>query len=529
MNSAKAAALGSIVVFLVIAVLLWAPWNRRGVAEGEQLILYCAAGILRPVERIAAEYEREYGVRVQIEPDGSGKLLTKIKGAPNRGELYLAADPSYIIQARKLGLVAESIPVARIRPVMVVNSKTQQQLTKDGNPIQSLDDLLGTDISIVLANPELASVGKLTEQLLTASGHWATLEERMQQHTGAKVSTLGTVTEVAQTVKLKAGYVGIVWDAVATQYEGLDIVHTDELDQAIQHITIGVLTGARDERATAALQFARYLTARDKGLTHFAQFEFEPVPDADVWAERPAPILMSGAMLKPGIDEIVKAFARREGVDVNTNYNGCGILVSQMESIRTNGSTDQFPDAYFSCDVTFMTMVQQWFDAAETISRNDIVMIVGKGNPLGIRSQEDLTRTDLKIGLAHPENSALGALTDKLLKQVGLHSRVYADDWRERIVHTDAGHDLVNKVRVGALDLAVVYRSNAQATPSNLEKHMEIVEIDVAGALAEQPFAVAADSDHKYLMKRLLQAIVAEQSQDRFRSLGFQWGYTANR
>ena len=71
MNSAKPAALGSIVVLLVIAVLLWAPWNRQGVAEGEQLILYCAAGMLRPVEKIADQYEREYGVRILIEPASS--------------------------------------------------------------------------------------------------------------------------------------------------------------------------------------------------------------------------------------------------------------------------------------------------------------------------------------------------------------------------------------------------------------------------------------------------------------------------
>ena len=528
MNSAKPAALGSIIVLLVIAVLLWAPWNRQGVAEGEQLILYCAAGMLRPVEKIADQYEREYGVRILIEPDGSGKLLAKIKGAPNRGELYLAADPSYIIEARQLRLVAESVPVAQMRPVLVVNSKTQQQLENDGHPIESLDDLLRTDISIALANPELASIGKLTKQLLTESGHWSTLEERMRRHSGAKVSTLGTVTEVAQTVRLKTGYVGIVWDSVATQYDGLDVVHTDQFDQAIQQITISVLTNAKGDRAMAALQFARYLTARDKGLTWFEQFNFEPVPDADTWAERPAPILMSGAMLKPGIDQIVKAFGQREGVTVRTNYNGCGILVSQMESIQNKGLSEQFPDAYFSCDINFMNMVQQWFDAASIISNNDIVMIVGKDNPLGIRSQEDLARTDLTIGFAHPENSALGALTDDLLKQVGLHPRVYTDDWRDRIVHADAGHDLVNKLRAKALDLAVVYRSNAKATPANLEEHMDIVEIDVAGALAEQPFAIAADSDHKYLMKRLLQAIVAEQSQDRFRSLGFQWVYTEN-
>jgi hypothetical protein len=43
-----------------------------------------------PVEEIAAAYEAEHGVRVQIEADGSGKLLSKIRIAPQRGDLFLA-------------------------------------------------------------------------------------------------------------------------------------------------------------------------------------------------------------------------------------------------------------------------------------------------------------------------------------------------------------------------------------------------------------------------------------------------------
>jgi hypothetical protein len=38
-----------------------------------------------------------------------------------------------------------------------------------------------------------------------------------------------------------------------------------------------------------------------------------------------------------------------------------------------------------------------------------------------------------------------------------------------------------------------------------------------------QPYAVAKDSGHKYLMRRLLEAILAPESKKHFLKSGFQW------
>lgn len=522
-GSIKALAVGSLAVAVFLVFILWAPWSRRGVHSEEELLLYCAAGISQPVDAVVADYQRQYGVKVRVEYDASGKLLAKIRAAGGRGELFLAGDPSYMVEARKWNLVAETIPVARIRPVLIVHQATQERLREEGRPVGGLDDLLRDDLSVVLANPEGASIGQLGRELLRTSGHWGDLERRMREHRQAKVSTVGTVNEVAQVVKLRPDHVGIVWDATAAQLTGVEVVHVEAFDEAVQEATVGVLASARGKRATAALQFARYLTARDKGQQRFAEFKFEPIPDADVWAEHPQIMFMSGAMLKPGIDETLKEFQAREGVTINTSYNGCGILVAQMQSIRAGGSSDRFPDAYFSCDVSFMSKVQHWFDPSETVSENDMVLIVKKGNPREIAALEDLARPELKVGLGHPENSALGALTDALLKRAGLYDRVYAEGWQDHIVHTDAGHDLVNKLRTGAIDLAVVYRSNAESTPENLEKYIDLVEIKAGDAVARQPFAIASESEHKYLMQRLYAALTADTTAERFRSIGFRW------
>ena len=131
-------------------------------------------------------------------------------------------------------------------------------------------------------------------------------------------------------------------------------------------------------------------------------------------------------MLRPAIEETITAFEQREVVLVTRVYNGCGILVAQMKSGRV-------PDAYFACDSSFVTDVQEWFGRPVPVSQNDLVLIVPKGNPKRVKpSLRELARKDLRIGVPHPTNSALGKLTDELLKKHGWYDEAHmANDVRD--------------------------------------------------------------------------------------------------
>ena len=493
----------SLAAIVILGLLLRRETGVSGPAGEEPLIFYCAAGIIKPVQDVAREYQETYGVPIQIEPGGSGKLLSKIRVAKGRGNLYLAAEDWYVDQAKADGLVAESIPVARMHPAIAVAA---------GNPknVQSIDDLMRKDVKVSLANPEVASIGRTVREQLSESGRWAPLAARAES-AGAELSFVGTVNEAAQSVKIGAADAAIIWDSLARQF-GLEVVEDDALRRAEKTITIGVLEP--NDRATASLRFARFLTSRDRGLVHFAKYDFLPIEDADLWSEKPELPMMAGAMLKPGIDDAIERFEQREGVEFQVVYNGCGILVAQMKA----GAP---AEAYFSCDVSFLRDVQDRFDSGIDVSRNPMVLIVPKGNPKGIRRLGDLANADLRVGLAHPKNSALGALTDRLLVKLDLHEKVYGSG--ARILHSDAGHMLINQIRTGSLDACVVYRSNAMSNPTNVAEHLDIVPIDLPEAVAVQPYAIASASDHKYLMRRFFDAVVAAQTRERFEELGFEW------
>jgi molybdate transport system substrate-binding protein len=514
----------SLLAVLGLSLLLWSPWDRPGIRGGKGLRLYCAAGLQKPVAEIIKNYAKEYGVTVEPSYGGSGELLSMIRAAGGAGDLFLSADALTMDEARKSGDVAESIPVVVMRPVLVVNKKTQEKLRAAGRPVTSAFDLLRKDLKVILANASGASIGKIGRRVLESLGIWAKLEERRRAG-GGLVSTAGTVNKVAETVALAEGYVGIVWDAVAEQFPELVVVKAPEFKGVKENVMIGVVT--RSRQPTAALQFTRYLTARDRGEEVFARHRYVTIPDADAWAERPEVHLAAGAMLMPAVQDALKAFEQREGVKITTSYAGCGVLVSEMKTIKGSQKPGKnFPDAYFACDASFLDDVQQWFSPGVTVSRNDMVLIVRKGNRKKVKSLADLTRLDLRVGVAHEKNSALGKLTADLLRRLGLYEEVYGKGRARPVVQTDAAHTLVNDMVAGALDVAVVYRSNALATPENKREHLDVIPLGLPGARAEQPFAIATDTRYPHLLGRLRDALTAEASARQFRSLGFDWVYS---
>jgi molybdenum ABC transporter molybdate-binding protein len=462
----------------------------------DPILLYCAAGMKLPVTEIARQYESAFGVPVRLQFGGSGTLLSNLTIAAG-GDLYLAADESYILDARRRGLVSESIPLARMRPIIAVAK---------GNPrsIQTIDDLLGEDIKVALANPDAASIGRTARDLLIADGHWSRLEKH------AKVFK-PTVNDLANDVKLGTADAAIIWDAVCNQYPELEAVRVPQLDKGAEQVTVGVLTATKDP--AKALRFARFLGARDRGLPVFQKQGYDVV-QGDVWEIEPKITLYSGGVNRVAIEDTLKQFEQREGVRVVSVFNGCGILTAQMRAIKKGEIPDKiFPDAYFACDVSFMDNVQDLFLDRTDVSRTDMVIITKKGNPENIQTLEDLTRHGLTLALAHPEKSALGKLTRDMLEDVGIYDDVHKNVKTEK----PTADFLVTDMRAGAIDAAIVYRANTSQAAGELE----IIEIDHPRAGAVQPYAVSRDSPHQHTVERLLDAIRSAPSRERFESAGF--------
>jgi molybdate transport system substrate-binding protein len=481
----------------LIALLLWQTRPTRPAAGPGQkpLILFCAAGMKLPVEAVAREYEKTFEVQVPLQFGGSGTLLSNLR-ITDAGDLFLAADESYIKSARALGLLAETVPLARQRPVIAVAR---------GNPknLHTLDDLRRPDVRVAMANPEAASIGRTVRELLQQAGQWTALEKRMTVFKP-------TVNDVANDLKIGSVDAGIVWDATARQFPELEVVAVPLFNTAVETISIGVLK--RSQQPEAALRFARYLGARDKGLKQFERFHYEPV-EGDEWAAAPEIVLFSGAMLRPGIEKTLKEFEQREGCRITTVYNGCGILVSQMRA-------GQRPDAYFSCDTSFMNSVADLYLDPVNVVDNHLMIIVQKGNPKGIQTVQDLTKPGLRVGLPHHEKSAMGNIAWKMLRQMNLTDAL----GQNLKVESPTGDFLINQIRTGSLDAIIACRSNW----TGVREHLDAIPIDHPLARMTQPYSVGRSTRYKQMMARLQDTLTTAASRQRFEAEGFGWRYQPN-
>ncbi len=236
-----------------------------GKKEAKPLVVFCAAGMRKSVSTIARAYEQEFGIPVRLQFGGSGTLLAKLDIAG--GDLYLAADSSYIELAKARGKVAETVPIARMRAGFGVPRGNPEQLA-------TLQDVLDPTLKFGIGNPDAASIGRFTRQILERHGLWENFRPTV---------LFPTVTELANALKLGTIDAAIIWDAVAAQYGEIDFVGLPEFDAETTEITVGVLTSS--DQPIEALRFCRYLSSRDRGLKTFAADGYEPIEGAGGWQE----------------------------------------------------------------------------------------------------------------------------------------------------------------------------------------------------------------------------------------------------
>jgi molybdenum ABC transporter molybdate-binding protein len=464
------------------------------------LELYCAAAMVRTVETIAKDYEAEYGQQVLIHPGPSQAILVRMEEA-KAGDLFLPADDSYIALADKKQLLGDVKNVASMQAVVIVRPGLPRQ-------IKTWDDFIAAGNNMGLANPDATAIGKLCKRELQGRGLWDGLE-------AMKPTYLGDVNEVGNSVaKLGTSDVGITWDPLAQallqKNPGLNIVHLKELAGVKARVKIAVVKAStqRDH----ALSFIAFLRARNKGAVHLKNAGYADVDEAEAMDGRRELVVYAGAMLRPALEESLTEFENREKVRITRVYNGCGILVGQMQ-------IGEMPDIYFACDTTFMLKVQDKFEAAKTVSNNQLMIVVRKGNPKQVFKLTDLGKPGLRVGVGHEQQCALGAITKETFLRTGTFGQVA----KNIVVQSPTGDFLVNQLFVSGekgLDVVIAYRSNIVPYPDKVDG---IPIEDVPCAKPSQPIAVAKSSKHPELSQRLMEFLQERESRQRFEKLGFGW------
>ena len=500
-------------VIVLLFVLMQQEQQNERLPGRQRLIMHCAAGLRVPVEEIATAYETQYDVTIELQYAGSNTLLNQLQvNKFAEGDLYLAADDFYTDKAVAEGLAAETIPIAHQRPVIALRKGNEKS-------IKTLADLLRPGVAVAVGNPEQAAIGKTVRKQLekvavNGTNRWAQLEKRVTADGVFKP----TVNEIANDVKIGAVDAAIVWDstvAMPKYKEDLIAVPIPELEVDPNLVSIAVLNSAVDP--TAALKFARFLTARDQGLKTFRKYGTRPV-EGDVWCEHPEVSFFCGAVNRRAVEQIIEDFQTREGVTISTEYNGCGILTTQMKAIDNQSTQLGFPDVYMACDRYYLENVKDWFQDDVDVSDVELVLAVPKGST-AVAGLKDLVKPGIRVAIGQPDQCTIGALTRRMLMSEGIH-KVLMDKQKtdgEVVVEKMSSALLVPDVIAGHVDAALVYITDVLPNSDDVD----IVRIQASEYVAVQPFSIARTSDHKYLARRLFRKVASSSAA--FESAGFHF------
>lgn len=505
----------ALVIGLGLLALRLRPDAQRVDQDQAMVRIYCAAGVAKPVEKIIQAYNDTYQARIEIvRTGGSGELAGQIKtefetGLVGGADLYITADRLLLNKAFEAGIIAERFQLAQQRPVIATAVDCEFEIT-------SMNDLVTQEIKYGIAS-ERAAVGKLARSIADRYGILSELEAN-------KATDAENVMTLAQALTTGSIDAAIMWDTTVNQINqtrqinGTSILKisalADPADKAKSNIAAGVMTSTRTP--TSCLRFLRFLTGSQTARDSFQEFGFTFI-QGDEWEEVPEIHLYCGSMFTPVLEESVREFAKREGINMYPRWQGCGKLVASMEGTK---DAELFPDAFLACDDSFLVQVQGHFSQATSISSNDIVIAVRNQDGIDVTSAEQLlSNSELRFGICDPDQSALGRLTKRIWESYD--SPVdYEQLSRQAAVTVDVGPTLISQLMSGGLDAAIVYRSNV-VSDASASQQLTIVEIESDLARARQAWAVAKTSRNPELMNRFFVWMHRREVADRFQRFGF--------
>ncbi|MCL5247214.1 molybdate ABC transporter substrate-binding protein [Cellulophaga sp. 20_2_10] len=245
----------SCIIALFILFFLMVGCKKK--QEQKSLLLYCAAVVKPVLEEVVKVYYKETGIQIDLQYGGSGTLLANLRIA-KQGDLYLSADASYMQQAIKYNLIKESKPLVAITPVLAVVVNNPKQ-------IKNIKDVCTEGVRFGIANPDAASIGSVTKNMLVASGDWDTVKNCIYVQ-------MPTVSDVSNALKLKTIDVGVIWDVTANQYKEIDTVKIDFFNEFKEYATVGVLKSSKQEKE--ALEFMSFLLHNAKSKRVFKKLGY---------------------------------------------------------------------------------------------------------------------------------------------------------------------------------------------------------------------------------------------------------------
>jgi molybdate transport system substrate-binding protein len=228
--------------------------------DKKTLLIYCAAGVNKPMEGIAKEFEKKYGVKVQYTYANSSELISQME-VSKKGDICVLASKEDYETANKKGLVLARKDLVYHVPVIAVPK---------GNPagIKTLNDFTKPGVKVILGDSKTSPLGKLASKLFQKQG----IESQVKNNI---VSTVTTVNEMVTFVSMKKADASIMWeDNALNAAKSIDLVQIPKDQNLIKTVPIAALKSSKDkELCNKFISFA----VSDQSKSIFIKYNLKPI------------------------------------------------------------------------------------------------------------------------------------------------------------------------------------------------------------------------------------------------------------
>jgi molybdate transport system substrate-binding protein len=217
--------------------------------------------------------------------------------------------------------------------------------------------------------------------------------------------------------------------------------------------------------------------------------------------------VFAAASLTESFTQIGKDFeAANPGTKVTFNFAGSSALATQ---INQGAPADVFASASPST-MKAVTDAGNGDGEPATFVKNQLVIAVAKGSPKGIKALADLAKRGIKVALC-AEQVPCGAAANKALDAAGVTA--------EPVTIEQDVKAALSKVKLGEVDAALVYRTDAKAASADVDG-LEFPES--ADAINDYPIVVLSKAPNKPAAQAFVSYVKGEKAQAVLTRAGFQ-------
>lgn len=220
-------------------------------------------------------------------------------------------------------------------------------------------------------------------------------------------------------------------------------------------------------------------------------------------------LVYSGAGLKGPMAEIGKVFGEKYNVTVDLTYGGSGVLISQM-------TTTNLGDVFIpGGEPDYQNAVEKGLvnEEYQRVAYHVPVIAVAKGNPYGITTVDDLTKSGLRVALGDVNATSIGKACVVIFDKAGILDAVE----KNVVLRGATINEVVTALSTGNADAAVLTFDSA-----NQNDLITIIEIPVAdNSILVTPIGVTTFTTQPELAQTFADFVASDEGKAIFEKYGF--------